>query len=133
AAAPIRWIVEDAAKFVKREIRRGNRYEVVILDPPSYGHGPHGQVWRLAKHLQRLIEWCGLLTDPQRRLMLLSCHTPGFSPQRLRELVAEALGENGRITAEPLVLRTADGRQLPSGAAVRWEGPARPNGRVDPV
>ena len=58
ADAPIRWIVEDATKFVKRELRRGNRYDAVILDPPSYGHGPRGEVWRLSKHLPRLLALC---------------------------------------------------------------------------
>jgi 23S rRNA (cytosine1962-C5)-methyltransferase len=119
--APIRWIVEDAVKFVKREIRRRNRYDAVILDPPSYGHGPRGEVWRLAKQLGRLLELCGQLTLPRRRFLLLTCHTPGFSPERLRELVAEALGGAGRLTARPLVLRTAAGRELSAGVVVRWE------------
>jgi 23S rRNA (cytosine1962-C5)-methyltransferase len=121
AGAPIRWLVEDAAKLVRRELRRGNRYDAVVLDPPSYGHGPHGEVWRLSQHLARLLELCGRLTGPQRQFMLLTCHTPGFSALRLRELLVEALGQSGRITAGPLVLRTADGRELPSGAMLRWE------------
>ena len=121
AGAPVRWLVEDAAKFVRRELRRGNRYDAVILDPPSYGHGPHGEVWRLSQHLARLLELCGRLTGPERQFMLLTCHTPGFSASRLRELAVEALGESGRITTGPLVLRTGDGRELPSGAMVRWE------------
>jgi len=123
AGAPIRWLVEDAAKFVRREIRRGNHYDAVILDPPSYGHGPHGEVWRLSQRLGRLLELCGRLTAPRRQFMLLTCHTPGFTPSRLRELMAETIGQSGRITAGPLVLRTADGRELPSGAVVRWEDP----------
>jgi 23S rRNA (cytosine1962-C5)-methyltransferase len=121
AGATVRWLVEDAAKFVRRELRRGNRYDAVILDPPSYGHGPHGEVWRLSQHLARLLELCGRLTGPERQFMLLTCHTPGFSALRLRELLVEALGQSGRITAGPLVLRTADGRELPSGAMLRWE------------
>ena len=56
AEATIRWIAEDAVKFVKREVKRGNRYDAVILDPPSYGHGPRGEVWRLSKHLPRLFD-----------------------------------------------------------------------------
>jgi 23S rRNA (cytosine1962-C5)-methyltransferase len=119
--APIRWLVEDAAKFVRRELRRGSRYDAVILDPPSYGHGPHGEVWRLSQHLARLLELCGRLTGPEPQFMLLTCHTPGFSASRLRELVVEALGQSGRIAAGPLVLRTADGRELPGGAMLRWE------------
>ena len=68
SAAPIRWIAEDALKFVKRELRRGNRYDAVILDPPSYGHGPRGEVWRLSKHLPRLLSLCGELTAGRARV-----------------------------------------------------------------
>ena len=83
ADAPIHWIAEDALKFVKRELRRENRYDAVILDPPSYGHGAHGEVWRLSQHLPRLLELCGQLTAGRRRFMLLTCHTPDFEPARL--------------------------------------------------
>ena len=123
-AAPIHWIVEDAAKFVRRELRRGHRYEAVILDPPSYGHGAHGEVWRLSKDLGRLLALCGQLTEGRRRFMLLTCHTPGFDAQRLREMMAEALGDAqpGQIAAEELTLRTAAGRELPSGVRVVVSG-----------
>ncbi len=120
ADAPVRWITEDAAKFVKRELRRGSKYHAVILDPPSYGHGPRGEVWRLSRHLPRLLQMCGELTAGQRRFALMTCHTPNFGPERLARLVSEILGE-GRVTAEPLWLTSADGRKLPSGAVVRWE------------
>jgi 23S rRNA (cytosine1962-C5)-methyltransferase len=120
ADAPIRWIAEDAVKFVKRELRRGNQYHAVILDPPSYGHGRRGEVWRLSKHLPRLLQMCAELTAGQRRFLLLTCHTPQFGPARLRRLVAETLGE-GRITGEHLMLRSSTGRALPSGVVVRWE------------
>jgi 23S rRNA (cytosine1962-C5)-methyltransferase len=121
AEAPIRWIVDDATKFVERELRREKDYNAVILDPPSYGHGPHGEAWRLQQDLAGLVEMCGRLTGPRRQFMLLSCHTPGFSPSRLGELLAEALGPAGRITVGPLVLRSVDGRELPSGAVAKWD------------
>ena len=123
AEAPIRWIAEDAMKFVKRELKRGNHYDAVILDPPSYGHGPRGEVWRLSKHLPRLLAMCGQLTAGRRQFMLLTCHTPGFPPARLREMMAEALGEEdrGAVSARELTIRAATGRELPSGVAVRWE------------
>ena len=85
AEAPIRWIAEDAVKFVKRELKRGNRYDAVILDPPSYGHGPRGEVWRLSKHLPRLLSLCGELTAGRLQFMLLTCHTPGYDAKCLRE------------------------------------------------
>ena len=121
ADAPIRWIAEDAVKFVKRELRRGNRYDAVILDPPSYGHGPRGEVWRLAKHLPRLLSLCGELTAGRLQFMLLTCHTPGYDASALREMLLEAVGGGGRAVARQLTLRSAAGRELPSGVAVRWE------------
>ena len=120
ADAPIRWITEEAMKFVGREIRRGNRYDAVILDPPSYGHGPRGEVWRLSKHLAGLVSMCGELTAGRCRWLLLTCHTPKFDLPRLAGLVSGALGA-GRITARPLTLEAATGRRLPSGEVVGWE------------
>jgi 23S rRNA (cytosine1962-C5)-methyltransferase len=120
ADAPVRWIVEDAVKFVKRELRRGNRYDAVILDPPSYGHGPRGEVWRLTRHLPRLLSLCGELTAGRLRFMLLTCHTPGYDAAALREMVLEAVGP-GQVAARQLTLRSAAGRELPSGTAVRWQ------------
>jgi 23S rRNA (cytosine1962-C5)-methyltransferase len=120
ADSPIRWIAEDAMKFVKRELRRGNRYDAVVLDPPSYGHGTHGEVWRLSKHLPHLLRLCAELTESGPQFMLLTCHTPGFGPGRLAEMVTESLGPGG-VTAREMTLRTAAGRELPSGCMVRWE------------
>ena len=128
AAAPVRWIAEDAMKFVKRELRRGQHYDAVILDPPSYGHGAHGEVWRLAQHLPRLLELCSQLTRPRRRLLLLTCHTPGFEPARLEQMMAAALGTDcgGAFDSRPLAIRAVTGRELPSGAMVRWRAGAEP-------
>ncbi len=125
-AASIRWIAEDALKFVKRELRRGAEYEAVILDPPSYGHGPRGEVWRLAKHLPRLLDLCAELTAAGRRLIVLTCHTPGYGPARLAEMLsaAAANGPPGRVQAEPLWLSAADGRRLPCGAMAAWRASA---------
>jgi len=119
----VRWIVEDAMKFARRELKRQNCYDAVILDPPSYGHGPRGEVWRLTKHLPRLLTLCSELTAGQCRFMLLSCHTPEFDARRLEGLVRETWCNvhGGKVRTEQLVLRTAVGRELPSGIAVYWE------------
>ncbi|MEN6459446.1 MAG: class I SAM-dependent methyltransferase [Thermoguttaceae bacterium] len=121
AEAPVRWIGEDALKFVKRELRRGNHYDAVILDPPSYGHGPRGEVWRLSKHLPRLLALCGELTEGRQAFMLLTCHTPGYDADTLRDMLLDAVGGSGRAAAMPLTIRSAAGRELPSGVAIRWQ------------
>lgn len=123
--APVRWIVEDAMKFVKRELRRGAAYEAVILDPPSYGHGRRGEVWRLVKHLPRLLKYCAELTAGRRRFMLLTCHTPGFGPDELSDMLIEALDGDGRIDSRVMALETADGRRLHGGVAARWSASPR--------
>jgi 23S rRNA (cytosine1962-C5)-methyltransferase len=120
AEAPIRWIVEDAQKFVKRELKRGRRYDAVILDPPSYGHGPRGEVWRLSKHLPRLLAMCAELTDGRPAFMLLTCHTPGYDWASLSDMMQEALGSEGQCAAHALTIPAASGAKLPSGIVVRW-------------
>lgn len=118
--AAIRWIAEDAVRFVKRELRRGNRYDAVVLDPPSYGHGPRGEVWRLSTGLKPLLERCHELTAGHAAFVVLTCHTPGYDPPRLAALVDELMpSTGGRSEAFPLVLTTPDGRPLASGAAAR--------------
>ncbi len=119
AEAPIRWIAEDAVKFVRRELRRGNHYDAVILDPPSYGHGPRGEVWRLSRHLPRLLSLCAKLTASAPEFLLLTCHTPGYDATTLREMAIEAFGDGGAVTMGPLSLRSTAGRELPSGVMVR--------------
>ena len=121
ADAPIRWIAEDAVIFAEREIRRGNRYDAVILDPPSYGHGRHGEAWRLAADLPRLLASCAELTNGRPRFVLLTCHTSGFSPAGLRELLATVFG-SVEVKAAPLALAASSGQSLPSGIVARWGG-----------
>jgi 23S rRNA (cytosine1962-C5)-methyltransferase len=127
ATARIRWIVEDAVKYAGRELRRGSRYDAVILDPPSYGHGAGGEPWVIEKDLPRLLELCGHLTAGRRRWVLLTCHTPQLDADCLRSMLADSLtdGAPGTFSAGPLVLSTAAGRRLPSGVVVRWEAVAQ--------
>jgi 23S rRNA (cytosine1962-C5)-methyltransferase len=121
ADAPIRWIVDDAVKFVRREIRRGNIYQGIILDPPSYGHGPKGRVWKIDRDLEQLLSGCAQLLDQRFRFLLLSCHTPNWDPGRLLALVRACFPScaSGGSAAEPLQLQATDGRVLPCGVAVR--------------
>ena len=121
ANAPIRWIADDAVKFVRREIKRQKHYDAVILDPPSYGHGARGEVWRLAKHLPELLSMCGELTEDLRAFMLLTCHTPGYGYNELKAMVEESkkggrhLQSQSPFSGGPLTITAATGRKLPCG------------------
>jgi 23S rRNA (cytosine1962-C5)-methyltransferase len=115
---PIRWIVEDARKFVLRELKRGNRYDGLILDPPSYGHGPRGEAWKLEGDLPPLLANCRELLGEVGRFVLLTCHSPGIGPEELTAMLGPSAG--GVIQAFPLALETSAGRKLPSGVAARW-------------
>ena len=110
---------------MNREIRRGNRYDAVMLDPPSYGHGAHGEVWRLAEDLPGLLASCATLTAGHPvsrvgpRFVLLTCHTAGFSPAVLRELLAAHFGP-ADVYSAPLALVASTGERLPSGVVARF-------------
>lgn len=118
--APIRWIAEDAMKFVRRELKRGNGYDAIILDPPSYGHGRKGEIWQVEKDLPELLAICAELTADRRRFILLTCHTPGFDTRRLSAMLRETVADpRAKITASPLGIRASSGRTLPGGVVVR--------------
>lgn len=119
---PVRWIVEDAAKFCQRELKRGNRYDAVIVDPPSYGHGPKGEVWKIEQHLLPLLENCASLMAARGGLVLITCHTPGIGSAELAAYLAEVIfGHCGEAPdAGELFLQTRGGRRLPSGVYARW-------------
>ncbi len=122
ADRPIRWIVEDAVKFCQREVKRGNQYDAVILDPPTYGHGPKGEPWKVGEDLLPLLELCGELTAERRAFVLVTCHSPGIGPAELGAYLADGVfGHCGQPPATgELFLMTADGRRLPSGVYARW-------------
>jgi 23S rRNA (cytosine1962-C5)-methyltransferase len=123
SAAQIRWIADDALAFVRREIKRGRRYDGVILDPPSYGHGVRGQTWKLDAHLPKLLSRCRELIEGDPRLILLTCHAPAYDSRRLANYLVEAgLAASRRaVEAGDLQLTTADGRRLHSGTFARVE------------
>jgi 23S rRNA (cytosine1962-C5)-methyltransferase len=124
AEHPIRWIVEDSAKFCQREVKRGNRYDAVILDPPTYGHGPKGEEWLVKRDLLPLLELCGELVERTPKFVLLTCHTPGIGAADLSAYLSDGMfGHCGQPprTGE-LSLETTDGRRLSSGIYARWPG-----------
>lgn len=122
AEAPIRWIVEDAQKFVARELKRGNRYDGVILDPPSYGHGPKREEWKLARDLVGLVDDCKKLLSEMPAFFLLSCHTPGYGEPELGAALTTALfGRCGAgVQTRRLDLVSQDGPRLSAGHAAFW-------------
>jgi 23S rRNA (cytosine1962-C5)-methyltransferase len=121
ANRPIRWLVDDAAAFVEREARRGRRYSGLILDPPSYGHGPAGRTWRLEKDLDQLLATCLRLSQPAPAFVLLTAHTPGFGGERLAASLGDALGRSrGDMESGELVLTARSGARLPLGSFARW-------------
>ena len=122
AGASIRWIVEDAVKFCQREVRRGNRYDAIILDPPSYGHGPKGEHWSITRDLPPLLELCFELTAGRLRFILLTCHTPQISAADGSALLGHVLAslDTPSIESGGLFLQTSDHRKLPSGIFARW-------------
>ena len=122
AEHPIRWIVEDAAQFVAREIKRGNQYDIIVADPPSFGRGPKGQTWKLQRDLPTLMfDLSDLLTD-DAQMLIFSSHTPSFEQRQWQQLVGEAFSlPAGDSEAFEFALETPTGTKLPSGHCFRWQ------------
>lgn len=130
--AEIRWIVDDAWKFVTREERRGRRYDAIVLDPPSFGRGPKGQVWKLERDLSSFLATLRSLLSDEPAFLLLSAHTPGIGAVSLRNLLRDAVeGLPGACHAGEMVIPESDHeRLLPSGTWAAWsaegEAPCTP-------
>jgi 23S rRNA (cytosine1962-C5)-methyltransferase len=120
--APIRWIVDDVMKFLQREERRGSRYEGVILDPPTFGRGSRGEVFKIDEEIQPLLRACRAVLSEQPRFVLFSCHTPGYTPITMHHLLAQMMkGVSGQIEAEEMVLEgETPVMSLPSGCYGKW-------------
>ena len=118
---PIRWMVDDCQKFVEREIRRGRRYDAVIMDPPSYGRGPSGELWKLEDSIYDLITLCRGVLSEQPLFVAVNSYTTGLSPAVMAYICGSVLGK-GRITAEEIGLPVSKtGLILPCGATTLWE------------
>jgi 23S rRNA (cytosine1962-C5)-methyltransferase len=118
ADRPVRWIVDDALAFVRREARRERLYDGVVLDPPSYGHGPGGVRWELREALPEMLSAVRAVTMDDA-FVLLTAHPSGVSADDLRDAMAEAFGGAAAIAGEPIELEASSGAVLPLGAAVR--------------
>lgn len=123
ADAPIRYLVDDCVKFVEREIRRGNTYDGIIMDPPSYGRGPKGEIWKIEEKIFPLIERCSSLLSKDPLFFLINSYTTGLQPAVLSYMLALAVGTTfgGNVQADEVGLPvSANGLVLPCGASGRW-------------
>ncbi|MBR0381113.1 MAG: class I SAM-dependent methyltransferase [Eubacterium sp.] len=123
SGAPVRWLVDDCVKFVEREIRRGNHYEGIIMDPPSYGRGPKGEIWKIEDKVYDLICLCEKLLSDHPSFFLINSYTTGLQPAVLKYMLGSIIESRhgGRVEADEVGLPVTDsGLALPCGASGRW-------------
>lgn len=121
--APVRWLVDDCQKFTERELRRGNRYDGIIMDPPSYGRGPKGEIWKLEDSVYPFIRQCSRLLSDDPLFFLINSYTTGLAPSVLTYMLSTALVPKfgGSVVSDELGLKVANtGLVLPCGASGRW-------------
>lgn len=124
ADAPIRYLVDDCVKFVEREIRRGNHYDAVIMDPPSYGRGPKGEIWKIEEKIFPFIQLCTQILEKEPLFFLVNSYTTGLQPAVLSYMMELALGNmfGGCVQADEIGLPvSSNGLVLPCGASGRWK------------
>ena len=122
--APIRWLVDDCVKFVEREIRRGNHYDAIIMDPPSYGRGPKGEIWKIEESIYPLVQLCKELLVDEPLFFLINSYTTGLQPAVLSYMMNTVLKDYpGTVTASEIGLPVStNGLVLPCGASGRFQG-----------
>lgn len=121
---PVRWLVDDCIKFVEREIRRGNHYDIIIMDPPSYGRGPGGEVWKLEDEVYHLVSLCRELLTEDSLLFLLNSYTTGLSPAVMQYILGALIKPSfgGSVSADELGLPvSSSGLCLPCGSTAIWQ------------
>lgn len=116
----VRWIVEDALKFVRREVRRGNRYDGIILDPPAYGRGANGEKWVLEENIAEMLECCAALLDPDHGFLVLNLYSMGLSALLARTALRQTFGTTGHEEFGELYFSDRAGKELPLGTFCRF-------------
>lgn len=116
---PIRWIVDDAIKFLKREIRRGRKYEGILIDPPSFGRGSSGEVFKIERDISLLLSLCKELLSDQPLFFACSNHTTGITPIVIGHLIEQAFPE-GKVEVGEMILPAEKGKNIPTGCYGRW-------------
>lgn len=120
-SAPIRWIVDDATKFLTREIKRGVRYDGIILDPPSFGRGAQGEVFKIERDIHDLLHLCRKLLSDNPLFLIFTTHTPGMTPIVMEHLLKQKMqGLKGNIETGEMILPSDTGLNIPCGSFVRW-------------
>lgn len=121
--APIRWLVDDCVKFVEREIRRGNKYDAIIMDPPSYGRGPKGEIWKIEDSIHSFVKLCTQILSDKPLFFLINSYTTGLAPSVLTYMIEIEVGKKfgGHVEAREIGLPvSSNGLVLPCGASGRW-------------
>ncbi|HWP80176.1 MAG TPA: class I SAM-dependent methyltransferase [Candidatus Acidoferrum sp.] len=120
--APIRYIVDDCRKFVERELRRGKKYDAVIMDPPSYGRGPTGELWKLEQSIYPFVELCAGVLSDEPLFFLINSYTTGLSPSVMAYILGKTVGKRfgGTVFADELGLPVTGSPPLPAGASAYW-------------
>ncbi len=121
---PVRWIVDDCIKFVQREIRRGNKYDVIIMDPPSYGRGPGGEVWKLEDEIYSFVELCSQVLSDDPLMVLINSYTTGLSPAVMEYILGSVISPKfgGELSCSEIGLPVSQtGMVLPCGASAIWQ------------
>lgn len=124
ADKPVRWIVDDCIKFVQREIRRGNKYDIIIMDPPSYGRGPGGEVWKLEDEVYNFVKLCSGVLSDDPIMVLINSYTTGLSPAVMEYILGAVVSplHGGRVSSSEIGLPvTQTGMTLPCGASAIWQ------------
>ena len=120
---PVRWLVDDCVKFVEREIRRGNKYDGIIMDPPSYGRGPKGEIWKIEESVFPFIELCSKILSDDPLFFLINSYTTGLQPAVLNYMINTAIVSKfgGHVEADEIGVNvSSNGLVLPCGASGRW-------------
>jgi 23S rRNA (cytosine1962-C5)-methyltransferase len=119
--APVRWIIDDAAKFLMREIKRGVSYDGIILDPPSFGRGSKGEVFKIERDIHELLELCRKLLSENPLFLIFTTHTPGMTPIVMGHLMKQKMhGMKGEIETGEMILPSDTGTAIPCGSYARW-------------
>jgi len=118
---PVRWLVDDVQKFVRKEIKRKKQYQGIIIDPPSFGRGPKGEIWKLEEFLFPFLKEINTLLDPKEHFFHFSCHTPGFTPLALKKICGLIFPENKELFEyNEMELPVKNGDSLPAGSFLRY-------------